>query len=212
MASKLGRVVTYHEGLPPIKSYDPLNTWFFEITWQTKTIMPLLKPLCLWPTNLKGWLHAMRSICPLSKMNLWSRGIRVQIKRFAIAKGDLFFHYGDEKEISFYYFRDTELCAKHEISFHYFTPGLSDAIILVKLLFSKMLTLAKLWALRSPSFPFLKSRISKINYLSDKWSTISIAHVYQNLWTFIFFQKNHEIMTKKHLQNMLMKFWYGTVY
>ena len=38
----------------------------------------------------------------------------VRIKRTAIAKYDLFFHYRDGKEISFYYFRDTKLCAKHE--------------------------------------------------------------------------------------------------
>ena len=31
-ATKLGRVVTYHEGLPPMKSYDTLVTWTSEIT------------------------------------------------------------------------------------------------------------------------------------------------------------------------------------
>ena len=32
----------------------------------------------------------------------------VQIKRIAITKCDLFFHYHNVKEISFYYFRDTK--------------------------------------------------------------------------------------------------------
>ena len=31
MATILGRVVTYHEELSPIKSHDPLITWSFEI-------------------------------------------------------------------------------------------------------------------------------------------------------------------------------------
>ena len=34
--TKLCRVVFYHQGLPPIKLHDPLITWSFEITWQTK--------------------------------------------------------------------------------------------------------------------------------------------------------------------------------
>ena len=43
-----------------------------------------------------------------------SNDCRVRIKRIAIAKCDLFFHYRDAKETSFYYFRDTKICAKHE--------------------------------------------------------------------------------------------------
>ena len=39
IATKLDKVVTYHEGVPPIKSHDPLITWFSEITWQTKIII-----------------------------------------------------------------------------------------------------------------------------------------------------------------------------
>ena len=31
MATKLGRVVTYYEQLPPIKSHDSLITWFCKI-------------------------------------------------------------------------------------------------------------------------------------------------------------------------------------
>ena len=38
----------------------------------------------------------------------------VQIKHIKIVKCDLFFHYCNAKEISFYYFCDTELCGKHQ--------------------------------------------------------------------------------------------------
>ena len=36
------------------------------------------------------------------------------------AKCDLFFHYRDTKEISFYYFRDIKVCGKHEKNTHEF--------------------------------------------------------------------------------------------
>ena len=39
---------------------------------------------------------------------------RVQITRIVTAKCDLFLHYREAKEISFYYFVDTKLCAKEE--------------------------------------------------------------------------------------------------
>ena len=35
-------------------------------------------------------------------------------KRIASGKRDLFFHYSDAKDISFYNFRDIKFCAKHE--------------------------------------------------------------------------------------------------
>ena len=53
MATKLGRVMTYHEGLPPTKSNDPLSMWSWEIMWQTKNIMEY-DTECLWPPNLAG--------------------------------------------------------------------------------------------------------------------------------------------------------------
>ena len=53
MATKLGRMITYLDGLLSIKSNDPLITWSCEITWQTKNnLYPLLQ--CLWPPNLEG--------------------------------------------------------------------------------------------------------------------------------------------------------------
>ena len=36
MATKLGRVMTNLEGLPPLKLHDPLMTWSRKITWQIK--------------------------------------------------------------------------------------------------------------------------------------------------------------------------------
>ena len=69
MATKFGRVVTYHERLPPIKSHDPLTKWPFEITWQTKIILSLL-PECLRPPNLVRLWNTLRSS---SYLTLWSR-------------------------------------------------------------------------------------------------------------------------------------------
>ena len=48
------------------------------------------------------------------KNNLRDNQDRVRIKRIVIAKCNLFFHYCDSKEILFYYFRDTKLCAKYK--------------------------------------------------------------------------------------------------
>ena len=52
--TKLGRVMTYHEGLPPIKSHEPLITWPSEIPRQTETIVTPLSEW-LWPPNLAEW-------------------------------------------------------------------------------------------------------------------------------------------------------------
>ena len=51
VVTKLGKVVTYYEGPPSAKSYDPLITWSSEITSQTKSSIPPL-PQCPWPPNL----------------------------------------------------------------------------------------------------------------------------------------------------------------
>ena len=39
MVTKLGRIVTNLEWLPPIKLFEPLMTWSCKIMWQTKTII-----------------------------------------------------------------------------------------------------------------------------------------------------------------------------
>ena len=46
MATKLGKVLSYHGGLLLIKRHDPLIKWSWKITWQTKTIISPL-PQCL---------------------------------------------------------------------------------------------------------------------------------------------------------------------
>ena len=55
MATKLDRMLTYLDGLLPIKSNDPLITWFYKITWHIKTIIFWL-PQCLCLPNLAGWI------------------------------------------------------------------------------------------------------------------------------------------------------------
>ena len=39
MDTKLGRIITYLDGLLSLKSHDPLITWSHEMTGQTKTII-----------------------------------------------------------------------------------------------------------------------------------------------------------------------------
>ena len=62
IATKLGRMITYFDGLLPITSHDTLISLSCEITWQTKTIIfPI--PQCLWPPNLVGcWLTLSGSL------------------------------------------------------------------------------------------------------------------------------------------------------
>ena len=56
MTTKLGKMITYLQGLLPIKSHEALIVWSCKITWQTKTtISPL--PQNLMPTNFAGWWH-----------------------------------------------------------------------------------------------------------------------------------------------------------
>ena len=43
MSTKLGRVVTYNEELPPKKSHDYLITWSFEVMWQMKKVISPLE-------------------------------------------------------------------------------------------------------------------------------------------------------------------------
>ena len=59
--------------------------------------------------------------------NLWPKKYfkwhKIRIKHIAIAKCDLFFHYRDAKEISFNYFCDKKLFARHEcVVFFFFYP------------------------------------------------------------------------------------------
>ena len=45
MATRLGGIVIYYGGLPPIKSHDHLTTWSYEITSQTKNIYNKTVPM-----------------------------------------------------------------------------------------------------------------------------------------------------------------------
>ena len=63
MATKLGRMVTYLEGLLPIKLHDPLIACSYKITYQTKTIISPL-PQYLWPPNLAGLWLTSRGLFP----------------------------------------------------------------------------------------------------------------------------------------------------
>ena len=65
LATELGKMVTYVNGLLPIKSQDPFFMWSWEIIWQTKTIMCPL-PWYPWHPNLEGWWHNLRSYKPSS--------------------------------------------------------------------------------------------------------------------------------------------------
>ena len=57
-SKKLGRLVTYFEGLLPITSHGPLIIWFCKVIWQTKNISLLSN---LWLPNSAGWWHIMKS-------------------------------------------------------------------------------------------------------------------------------------------------------
>ena len=62
MTTKLGRMVTYLEGLLPIKSHDPLILCCSKITWQTKSIIPPL-PHCL--TKLDRMVTCLEGLAPI---------------------------------------------------------------------------------------------------------------------------------------------------
>ena len=69
-ASKLRRMKTYQEGLPPIKSQHSLFMWSSEIVWQTKTIIAPL-PQCLRPQtwldeNLPWGPSIHKVTCPIN--------------------------------------------------------------------------------------------------------------------------------------------------
>ena len=95
------------------------------ILWK-KVILSYLKKMNLkishklrWPERIKNWLLIIK----INYLNWLLKLImcnRVWIKHIAIAKCDLFFHYRDAKEISFYYFLDAKLCVKCECVFFFF--------------------------------------------------------------------------------------------
>ena len=74
MTTKLGWVVTYYQGLPPMKPHNTLITWSCKIMRQTKTIISPL-PYWLWPPNLAGWWLTVRGSHPFSYMALLAHGL-----------------------------------------------------------------------------------------------------------------------------------------
>ena len=73
IAAKL-RGVTYYEGVPPIKSHDPLITWSSEITWQTKNITPTAMPVTTRPDRIVTYLGWLLPIKSHDHLILWSFG------------------------------------------------------------------------------------------------------------------------------------------
>ena len=74
MATNLDRVVrrSSHDEFSPTKSHDPLITWSFEITCQTRNIISSVSE-CLWPPNLTGLLFTVICSYPQSHITLWSQ-------------------------------------------------------------------------------------------------------------------------------------------
>ena len=74
------RMVTYLDGILPIKSHDPLITWSPEITWKTKAItspmLPCLRPLGKVMTYHKG----LSQVKPYNPFIMWSCEITWQTK------------------------------------------------------------------------------------------------------------------------------------
>ena len=70
MPTKLGRVVTNHAWLLPIKSHDPLVKWTCKFRWQTKKIVsPLTEWLCnqTWQNvNLPWWASTHKVTWPFN--------------------------------------------------------------------------------------------------------------------------------------------------
>ena len=62
LATKRVRVVTYHEGLPPIKSHDFLIMWSCEIKWQTKSMSTTRVSMA---TNFDGMVTYLEGLLPI---------------------------------------------------------------------------------------------------------------------------------------------------
>ena len=74
IAPKLGRMITYLDGRPPIKSNESLITWFFYIVLKTKSIMSAPR-LYLWPQNMASWWLTLRGSHPDSHMTFLSSSL-----------------------------------------------------------------------------------------------------------------------------------------
>ena len=66
MTTRLGRMVTYHEGLPPIKSNNPLIKWSHD---KQKTI---ISPLPQFLSRVVAYLEVLLSIKSYNILITWS--------------------------------------------------------------------------------------------------------------------------------------------
>ena len=69
ITTKLGGVVTYHEGLSPIKSNDPLIMLSFKIKWQTKNISTTRVPLAKKHDRITTYCDGL---LPIKSHDTWS--------------------------------------------------------------------------------------------------------------------------------------------
>ena len=74
IVTRLGRMITYLDGLLPIKAHDPLIKWFCKIMRLTKTIVSRITWWIRSP-NLVGWWHTLSNSHPESYSKLWSRDL-----------------------------------------------------------------------------------------------------------------------------------------
>ena len=80
MATKLVKEVTYHEGLPPIKSHDFLITWSCLITWQIKKISTTGVPMATKLGWMVTYLNGLLTIKGHDHLVMWSCKIMWQAK------------------------------------------------------------------------------------------------------------------------------------
>ena len=85
MATKFGRVVTYHKEFPLVKLLDPSVTCFCDVTWYIKYFT---SPLALdqWPPNVAKVVTHREKLPPINShnsKNMCSREVTWQIKNIS---------------------------------------------------------------------------------------------------------------------------------
>ena len=95
MASKLAKVVIYHEELPLIKLLDPSITWFCKVTWHVKyfstctqlalstcNISTCTRPMAIKHGKMMTHTDELPPIHSHNPLNMCSRGPRVKLKTY----------------------------------------------------------------------------------------------------------------------------------
>ena len=80
MATKIGRMVTYHKGLPLIKLNEPSITRSCRIRWQTNDISPQQVPMTIKLGRMVSYLESLLPINLLDPLVTWSCKITWQTK------------------------------------------------------------------------------------------------------------------------------------